>query len=86
MRILIETSVAMSHLDNEGVLLNLKTGKYFSLNETGVKMWDLLKLHQDTDLVLNAILNEYNAEPDILKQDLNNLVQQLLAEGLVNSN
>lgn len=73
----------MARLDDEAALLNMKSGKYFSLNATGVRVWELLEKSNETEEILAAMLKEYDVDQDILRQDLNQLVSRLTEAGLV---
>lgn len=83
MKIIIESDIMMARLDDEAALLNMKSGKYFSLNATGVRVWELLEKSNETEEILAAMLKEYDVDQDILRQDLNQLVSRLTEAGLV---
>jgi hypothetical protein len=68
---------------NEMVLLNLATGKYFSLDDVGTRMWLLISKHGQLKVVHQAFLEEYLVEPEQLEQDLLALADRLVANGLL---
>ena len=70
-------------IDGELVLLNVETGVYFGLNRTGTKIWDLIGQTADIDAVLEGLKTAYPIDPEILRQDLLELVAGLEKEGLV---
>ena len=70
-------------LDDEIVLLNLNTGVYFSLNSTGRRFWELLSKGVAVDAMLPRLSDEYEVEAAVLRMDLDSLVRQLTAEGLI---
>ncbi len=70
-------------LAGEAVILHLKSGKYFGLNEVGARIWDLLKEHQTPEAIRDILLDEYDVDPQQCEQDLLELLQQLLEQGLI---
>ena len=79
----IPADVVFRQLDDEAVLLNLKTGIYFGLNDVGARVWELIGERRTLSSVLEALVDEYAAAPDVLERDLLELGRQLCAKGLV---
>ena len=70
-------------LDGEAVLLNLKSGVYFGLNEMGTKIWNNLVENPSLEHAYSRILREYEVEPEVAKRDLLRITAELLEKGLV---
>ena len=70
-------------LEDEAVLLNLKTGTYFGLDPVGTRVWQLIVEHGALADVLEAMLREYEVDPGVVERDLLALVGRLCAKGLV---
>lgn len=83
MSVKLNEEISIAHLDDEAVILSLKSGKYYSLNETGLKMFELLQQYGSTELALPYLLKEYNADQDTLEKDMNKLIIDLKTAGLV---
>ena len=75
--------VLASEVEDELVLLNQETGKYFSLDATGTRMWELIVQNGQLEQVKQAMLAEYDVEPEQLEQDLLKLVDKLVANALL---
>jgi len=75
--------VVFRELGGEMVLLNLKSGVYYGLNETGTQMWTLLVELKDPRRVVEALEREYAASRAQLEGDLRELLGALRAKGLV---
>lgn len=75
--------VLFHELGGEAVLLNLESGKYFGLDEVGTRMWLLITEHGQLAPAYEALLAEYEVEPERLEQDLLKLANQLLEHGLL---
>jgi hypothetical protein len=65
------------------VILNTGTGKYYSLDVVGTRMWELLGEHGRVDLVYQALLAEYDIGEAPLREDLLGLVRGLVAQQLL---
>jgi len=83
MQLRIPDQVIWCALDDEIVLLNLNTGVYFSLNSTGRRFWELLSEGVAMDAMLPRLSDEYEVEAAVLRIDIDSLVRQLAAEGLI---
>ena len=67
----------------ESVLLHLGTERYFSLDEVGTRMWQLLAEHGDIEIVVAEMEKEYEASADLLRTDVTALVEKLVAAELM---
>lgn len=83
MRYTVEKEIMMTHIGDEAVLLNINNGRYFSLNKTAEQVWDLLIQFQDTEKVLNAMMEKYDVDEAILQQDIRNIIFGLADAELV---
>ena len=77
------THVLVRLIDRESVLLNLETERYFGLDETGTRMWQLVTASQDIETAYRELLAEFDVEPESLRIDLTDLVGQLVENGLL---
>ncbi|MCA1726779.1 MAG: PqqD family protein [Actinobacteria bacterium] len=80
----ISEDVVFEVLDDETVLLNLTTGEYHTLNGTGTRAWQLIEEHGDLDRVREAMVAEFQVDAVKLDADLERLVSDLVARGLLN--
>ena len=82
-RFAVPADVVFRHLDDEAVLLNLKSGTYFGLNELGARIWALLGERRALEDVLEILADEYDAARPVLERDLLDLTQELCEKGLL---
>jgi hypothetical protein len=75
--------VTWKALEGESVLLHLDTGVYFTLNETGTAAWELLDGATSLAAIGEALYARFDVLPEQMRQDLFELTQTLLKEGLV---
>ena len=83
MAIQASDGVVFRNLSGEAVLLNLATGIYFGLNETGTRMWTLLLETGNKEKTIATLKREYDADEPRLREDLDQLVHQLSEKGLL---
>ena len=82
-RAVVPSSVLVRFLDQESVLLNLETERYFGLDAVGTRMWQVVTSSRNVDSALAQLVEEYDAPLDRLRADLTNLLQHLLENGLI---
>ncbi len=70
-------------LDEESVLLNLETERYFGLDAVGTRMWQLVTSSPTIDAALAGLVDDYDAEPETLRADLAALLEHLVENGLI---
>ena len=70
-------------LDGELVMLNLDSERYFGLDETGTRFWQVLNAHNNLDDVKAQLLDEFDVAPEQMDTDLRELVAELAAHGLL---
>ncbi len=82
-KIKISDSVLFQEIDNEYVLLNMKTELYFGLNDIGAKVWQIISQEGTTDTLIEKIMSEYDVPADTLRTDISQLLNELKKEQLI---
>jgi len=75
--------VLVRFMDRESVLLNLETERYFGLDETGTRMWQVATSAPNVEAALLQLQDEYDAQPEILQSNLTELLGRLVENGLL---
>lgn len=70
-------------LDGEIVLLDLKSGVYYGLNEVGSRMWTHLSVLGDLDEVMEILLEEFDIDKETILGHLHDLCHQLKSLELI---
>jgi hypothetical protein len=83
MRVSVPPDVMVQEVVGESVLLNLKSERYFGLDDMGTCMWRSLTTSPCIQATYEQLLGEYDVDADQLRRDLNDLVENLVAHGLV---
>ena len=83
---LVRRSDAVScELAGEAVILDMATGQYFALDPVGSRIWDLLQHVCTPEYLCERLLDEYDVDPVICRQDVAALLRDLVDRGLVKS-
>lgn len=75
--------VAWRRINQEVVVLDLNTSVYYSLNETGADMWELLAKSMNPDKVSAEIAARYERESKAVERDLDAFVKSLCGKKLL---
>jgi hypothetical protein len=79
----IPADVMARRVGDETVLLHLGSGNYFGLDPVGSRFWELISQGLPLAGATQALLQEYEVSPEQLQRDLESLIKELLAQGLV---
>lgn len=82
-RVSVPSDTLINVLGGESVLLSLKNQQYFGLDEVGTRMWNALTNSPSVEVAYESLLEEYEVEPETLRQDLYDLLERLAEQGLV---
>jgi hypothetical protein len=83
MRVVVPANVLIRRLEGESVLLNLDSERYFGLDATGTRMWELVTSQPCIASALEKLQEEYEVEPEILRGHLTELLGRLVENGLL---
>ncbi|MGK0420578.1 MAG: hypothetical protein ACJAT9_000236 [Polaribacter sp.] len=75
--------ILFQKLGKEAVILHLDSEEYFGLDEIGTRIWEVLKQEGSTEKALSILLEEYNVEEEILRADIEELIEQLRKEKIL---
>ena len=81
--IVTATDQVSADLAGEAVILNLESGVYYSLDEVGAYIWSLIQEPRTVNEIQDAILEEYEVEPDRCERDIMALLEKLVDAGLI---
>jgi hypothetical protein len=75
--------VLLQDLEGDAVLLNLANGQYYGMDENSYHMYVTLLSSPSVQIAYQALLNEYEIEPEQLWTDLEQFITSLLDNGLI---
>ena len=82
-RYLRHPELRLTALEGEGVVLHLRSRRYFSVNETGLVLLEALKQPRSFDELVAAILGEYDVTPDVATKTTREFLDHCVATAVV---
>ena len=76
-------NVAWRKVSGEAVILDVDTAVYYSLNGVGLRMWELLGEGRGSDEAAGVLAAEFDAAPERIRKDYEDLAKRLRKEGLL---
>ena len=75
--------VTLKEIEKEGILLNLKNGHYFVINELGVLIWKLLDGKKNLEQIAERIVSRYEVRKTAAFTDLLIFIKDLYKKDLI---
>jgi hypothetical protein len=75
--------ILFRQVENEGILLHVPSGNYYSLSETSLLFWNALSNQQPLEALVDKIIEEYEVDRDRVLRDLQVFLQDLIAYGII---
>ena len=82
-RLTVPDRVVTRAVSGSTILLNVETGRYFTLDDIGSRSWTLLTSSASIGEARDRLLAEFEADEAALTRDLEALVEELRSRGLV---
>ena len=82
-RVQVPEGVLISNLQDESVILNLDSERYFGLDNVGTRILTVLTNSNSIEAAYESLLAEYDVDRTVLRADLVALIESLLQQGLV---
>jgi hypothetical protein len=70
-------------LHDELVMMDIDQGKYFSLNNVGTRIWELLENPMSQDELCSALMEEYEVDEEQCREETGELLREMGRLGLV---
>lgn len=69
--------------NGEIVFLNLDNESYYGLDDVGSIIWDEITSTEDLETAFNNLLDKFDVTPHILRKDLEELLDQMVENGIL---
>ena len=79
----IVDDIVVSEINNESVILNLKTGIYFQVNELGSYIVSKLNQYSTFEILNNRVTEDFDVSPNKSKKDLLAFIKDLDSKNLL---
>lgn len=70
-------------VDNEAIILNLESGDYFSLNNTGTDIFLSIVKNRPLTSLISELKETYGKSEEELKKDITALLQDLIKNNII---
>ena len=81
--VVVARDVLANEFGAEHVLLNLKNGTYYGVEEVGGEIWKMLQTPVSFGRLCDATAEGFDVDAEMCRRDLHRFVSDLLANGLV---
>jgi len=82
-KLYVSASVTHAELDDEVVLLDTRSGTYFSIDGVGIRIWESLRKGATEGQIVQRIVREYDVAPEVARADVAAFLAILVARGLI---
>jgi len=82
-RLMIPEHVVTRVVDDTTVVLDVNTGRSFTLDAIGTRVWTLLVSSPSAQAACDALLSEYAGDPSQVHADLEKMIEQLTTNRLL---
>lgn len=70
-------------LGDDVIILDLKAGLYFSLDNVGATIWQLIQQPRTVGELRQAVLDTFEVDPEVCERDLLALLRELATRNLI---
>jgi hypothetical protein len=85
-RVKIPDDVLISKLQEESVILNLDSERYYGLDDVGTRFLSVLTTSDSIEAAYQRLVSEYDVDRQLLRNDLLELIENLAAQGIISIN
>jgi Coenzyme PQQ synthesis protein D (PqqD) len=82
-RLLIPEHVITRVVDDTTVVLDVNTGRSFTLDPVGTRVWTLLVSAPSAQAAYDTLLSEFVGDPSQVRADLEKMIEQLTTNRLL---
>jgi hypothetical protein len=82
-RVTVPDDVLISQLQEQSVILNLDSERYYGLDDVGTRFLSALTTSDSIETAYDQLRHEYDVDPQVLRNDLLALVENLVDQGLL---
>jgi hypothetical protein len=82
-RVTVPDDVLISNLQDESVILNLDSERYFGLDDVGTRFLSALTNSDSIEAAYEKLSQEYDVDSQTLRSDLLALVESLIDQGIL---
>ena len=78
-----EQEVAAKVMDGEAIMINLSNGMYYSMNNVGGLIWEMIEGRHSLEKIVEGVVSRYDGSAEQVRADVERVVAELVQENLV---
>lgn len=78
-----KAEIMAADMDGSTVMMDIQTGKYYSLGEVGGVIWEILEQPTAVDSLIEQLMNKYDVSREQCEAETLRFLEQLMGSGLV---
>jgi hypothetical protein len=77
----IEDAGQGAFIDDELVMIHAETGKFFSIKNTALEIWNLLDTESELDAIRDELQRRFDVDPEACRVEVGAFADQLVEAG-----
>ena len=78
-----KSGLMTANMNGASVMMDIATGKYYNLGETGGRIWELLDTPTTVEALLKTLTSEYDVTSEQCEADITPFLCQMVEKGLL---
>ncbi len=70
-------------VNDEVVVLNVKSGEYFTFNDVGRFVWKAISSGKNVDESVRMVVDEYDVEPEKAASEIRDFIRNIVAQKML---
>ena len=83
MKYIRNEKIISGRLKDELVMMDIDAGRYFGLNEVATRVWEILEQPGSLEEICKILISEYEVDEKQCRQDVEELMGELIRMGLI---
>ena len=75
--------VLFTEIDDTVVMMDMDKGQYYELDPVGARVWTLIEIGRPVAELCDALVAEYDVEPDVCRRDVLAFLDETAGLGIV---
>ena len=76
--------IVATEMDGEYLIMSIEQGSYIALRDVSARIWELLEKPQTPAALVEALLGEYEVEPDTCEREVNDFLREMAECNMIN--
>lgn len=78
-----KSGLMTANMNGSAVMMDISTGKYYNLGQTGGRIWELLEAPTTLPTLVQSLTAEYDISPEQCREEVMTFLRQLADRNLI---